>query len=211
MIGGLFMSNDTFFDKYQNIYPSLQYFHCNNNYLVLNYDNTNYSLYITHINLSSLAPEVFLLNPVELFQMLYILELFYKVDLTDDEIKYITDYVNKYLELNDKLLANEINDDNAPRINSLSIPVYTSYNDGFTNTKCAMVIQNIINNHTEQLEKGEGKGVKLVLTNPNFKGYENEDNNLDKTVFTAGFTITMIIVGTIIAVSIYVAYFILNH
>ncbi len=197
------MNNELFISQNKTIYPSLANFSIVNNKLILNLDKT-YIIPLTHINLSTINSNIFLLNPIELFQSLYILELLYKNELNNSEITFINNYVKKYLNLNDLILTNQ-SDENI-RVNSLGIPIYTAYNDYFINSPCANEIKNTINSHTEDIEKG-GKGMRLVLSNPNFKGEFEEENSLPY-IERAGFTTLFIIFGTSILTIIYIIFFI---
>ncbi len=202
------MRNELFISEYRHIYNSLNYFKIVNNKLVLDYNNRTYIMPLNNILLYNLSPQLYTLNPIELFQTIYILELLYKFDLNESEYKFINDYVNKYLNLHDLQMGNQINEEE--RVNALSIPIYTSYSDTFINSKGALFIQDLVNKHTEVVESGKGKGVKLVLTNPNFKGTEEEEfdyNYLEK----AGFGTIALISSAILLTALYVLIFIMNH
>ena len=202
------MRNELFINEYRHIYNSLKYFKFVNNKLVLDYNNQTYIMPLNNILLYNLSPQLYTLNPIELFQTIYILELLYKSDLNESEYKFINDYVNKYLNLHDLQMGNQINEEE--RIIALSIPIYTSYSDTFINSKGALFIQDLVNKHTEVVESGKGKGVKLVLTNPNFKGTEEEEfdyNYLEK----AGFGTIALISSAILLTALYVLIFIMNH
>ncbi len=200
------MSNELFIKQYQKIYPSLKYFIILNDRLILKLQTT-YVIPFTHINLSHLNPQIFSLNPIELFQSLYILELFYHPTLEPKEIDFITKYVNKYVELNNLVLSNQ--SEEANRVNALSIPIYISYNDNFINTPCATLINDICNKNVSEIEHGEGKGMRLVLKNPNYEGEQEEEeyyNFLEK----AGFSTFLLIAVTVIITFLYITSYILN-
>lgn len=201
------MNNEEFINYYKNTYTSLKYFTIKDNRLILSLDTT-YIIPFNHIYFSQLNSLIFALDPIELFQTLYLLELFYKQDLEPQEINFITSYVNKYIRLNDSLLSNERSDNT--RINALSIPIYTSYNEEYQNTACSMLIQNILNNHQEELEKGSSKGTKLVLSNPHFKGTMEEEEDY-KYLEKAGYTVIFLITSAVIATALYIAFFMASH
>ena len=93
------MSNEIFIEQYKNNYPSLTFFTISNDRLILKIQAT-YTIPFTHVILAQVNPLLFTLNPIELFQALYILELFYKPELQPKDSTFITNYVNKYIELN---------------------------------------------------------------------------------------------------------------
>ena len=202
------MSNTDFLKYYSNTYPSLRNLHIEDNKLILT-SNTIYKISFSHVNLIEyLNSNLFILNEIELFQTLYVLELFYKPELNSNEITFITNYVNKYLELNDLLLANQTTDEK--RINGLSIPIYQSYNDSFLNTPASNLIQNILNNHTMDINSGKNRGPKLVLKNPNAFTIETEENDLNY-LEKAGFSVIILIVAAVTLTCLYLAFYMFGH
>ena len=89
------MSNQDFLINYQNRYESLKYFTINNNTLILK-DNGVFMQDISHTNLARLNPNLFLLSPVEIYQIIYMLELLYKNNLSEYEINFANTYINNY-------------------------------------------------------------------------------------------------------------------
>lgn len=198
------MDNKTFLEQITKTYPSLKYFNIDNEVLILNYDKI-YNIPFKYTNLANLNPVIFLLNPIELFQTLYIIELFYKQNLSEDEKKFIYDFVSRYLKLNEDFLANKNNEEN--RVYALSIPIYLAYDNSFSNTPCAKLIAMILMDNNNLIETGKSKGPKLVLNNSNFSSpYIEDDNDLEK----AGFTTILLIVSAITITSLYIAFFIMN-
>jgi len=97
------MSNEEFLNQIQHMYDSAQYLNLENNLLTLNYNGTN-TITLTNVSLTNLNPNLFLLQPDEIFDTLHILDILPKQEINDYESTFINNYVNKYLELNDKAL-----------------------------------------------------------------------------------------------------------
>ncbi len=205
------MSNELFISQYKNIYQSLNNFSYIDNRLILKSNNTTYIIPFIHVKLVNLNPIIYSLNPISLFQTLYILELFYKNDLQEKEEQFIKDYTNKYLDLNDLYLTNQMENVKENNIDALSIPIYTAYDEAFANSKCANTIQKCINEHSVKIEKGESKGPKLVLRNDSnlYINSENEENNI--LLGNTGLGGIFLILGVVIAASIFVAYYMVYH
>ncbi len=201
------MNNKEFLNTYKSLYDSLKYFYIENNTLKLNYDYT-YSLPLDNINLANLNSNVYLLNPKEIYSILYAISLLPKNSLTNEEVNFITQYAKRYLRLNDLALEeNENVDKNL--VWCLSIPIYTSYDPNFIELPTSKIIQDMFNNHSNDLENGKGKQMRLVLKNPNVEITENEDNT--NYFEKAGFTTIILVVAAIVISTLYITLFILNN
>ena len=200
------MENDIFLKQLQNSYESLKYFSILDNSLILHLDK-EYKIYLNHINLKDLNPNLFLLKPQEILHILYMLELLYQTNLKESEISFIESYTNKYLSLNDQALEQNEADNNL--VWCFSIPIYTSYDPTFINSEASTLIRKIINNHSIEIENSKGNHPKLVLTNPQFEIIKEEDNigSIEK----AGFAAIFLIAGAITATCLYIIYFIVGH
>lgn len=200
------MNNKTFLNEMQHIYETLKYFYIEDDFLVLNYEG-NFKIPFTNVILSSLNPNLFMLDPKETFHILYMLELLPKKELSISESEFIKQYVTRYLKLNDMALSNSNID--TQLVWGLSIPIYSSYDPEFINNQSSLIIQNLVNSHSENLENSNsiGKQQKLVLVNPNFEQtYEDPIVTFEK----AGFTTLLLIASTVVATSFYIIHFILG-
>lgn len=201
------MDNEIIFRNLQNSYDSLKYFTIRNNILYFKDNDKLYSLPLQIVNISKLNPNLFLIKPRDIYRVIYLLETINKKEITEYDSEFIKQFTNKYLKLeSDRLESSDINEN---EIMCLGIPIYTSYDPMFMNNPGSKLIQDILNNHTEQIENGKSHGQKLVLTNPMFPKTEDEPNDLIE-FGKAGFTATFLIILTVIITSIYITLFILN-
>ena len=201
------MDNELFLQKYRDIYESLQAFSIQDNTLILNYNGV-FMMNISHIKLSSLNTNLFLLSPTEIYQVLYMLELLYNDQVTNYEINFVTSYVNNYLNLNDSLLSNgENTKDLEQKTNILGIPIYTSYDEGFNDKPVSNLVKDLLNKHMNDLENGQSKGQRLVRINPNVITEETDFDYLKNAGFTA---LALILLG-VITTTAYIFYFVINH
>ena len=201
------MDNEIIFRNLQNSYDSLKYFTIRNNILYFKDNDKLYSLPLQIVNISKLNPNLFLIKPRDIYRVIYLLETINKKEITEYDSEFIKQFTNKYLKLeSDGLESSDINEN---EIMCLGIPIYTSYDPMFMNNPGSKLIQDILNNHTEQIENGKSHGQKLVLTNPMFPKTEDEPNDLIE-FGKAGFTATFLIILTVIITSIYITLFILN-
>jgi len=199
------MQNKAFLNHMKTLYDSLKFFEIDNNKLILNYNGT-YIIPFNNVLLDKLNQNLFLLEPNEIIHILYMLELLPKKSITKEENEFINNYILRYLKLNDMALSNSNIDTNL--IWGLSIPIYSSYDQNFIDNPCSKIIQNIINNHTEEIETSRGNHPRLILTNPQFAPIEEVDNlnNIEK----AGFTSIILISLAITITCIYIAFFIVG-
>lgn len=196
------MENVLFLKQLQNSYDSLKYFSITNNRLILHLDK-DYIIPLIHTKLINLNPNLFLLTPQDIFHIIYMLELLYKTNLNDSEIKFIENYTNKYLKMNDLAIENNQIDKNM--VWCFSIPIYSSYDPIYIENPCSKIIQKLLNNHTEEIENSKGLHPKLILSNTNFQIAEDDNlANFEK----AGFTTLFLITGAVVATCIYIIYFI---
>lgn len=199
------MDNEMYLNQMKNTYESLRYFSIKENFLTLNLETT-YRIPFSNVNLATLNQNLFILDPSEIFHILYMLQLLPQQEITKEEETFINQYVTRYLKLNDMALTESNLDTNL--IWGLSIPIYSSYDPDCINNPACQIIQHIINNHSEEIENSKGKHPRLVLTNPNF---ENTSNEVELTSFEkAGFTTLLLIWSSVAATCAYIAYFILS-
>lgn len=201
------MNNKIFLSQMQNIYESLRYFRIEEDKLVLELDGT-YKIPFSNVLLANLNPNLFLLEPKELLHVLYMLELLPKVQINENETKFIEQYVTRYLKINDLSLANADVDSNQTWC--LSIPIYSSYDPIYINNPTSILIQNIINNHTSEIENSIGKHPKLVLTNPNYTSNLEEDDDYINNFEKAGFATIILIAFAVTITCLYIACFIIK-
>jgi len=208
------MENEKFLKEVQNMYDSLNHFELNNNILILKDKEQTYSITLNNIELTNLNPSIYLLKPIEIFHTLYMLEILPKTEITENEINFINSYVSKYLEWNDKALElnnngiqNEELDSLNNALNGLKIPIYLAYDPKHETKPAALLIQDIINNHMQEIEQGRGKQLKLVRMNTN----DIPEDEIGFDIAQAGFSTLILIASAITATCMYIAYFILGH
>ncbi len=204
------MNNEEYLKKLQSIFPNLQFFKIENNILILEYDGL-FKMPLIHLNLSLINPNLFYLNPKEIFQVLYILELLYKNSLTEQEQAFIMSFMNMYLSLNDFVKSHN-SENEEMHVSSLGIPVLYSYEEAFTNNPASQIIQTMINNHDNEILSGKNKQPRLVRTNEtmaNFMPVEEDLNFIDYG--KAGFTTLLLIGGAIVSSIFYITSFIIGH
>ena len=204
------MNNEEYLKKFQSIFPNLQFFRIENNTLILEYDGF-FKMPLIHVNLSLLNPNLFYLSPKEIFQVIYILELLYKNNLSEQEQAFIISFMNMYLTLNDFVKSHN-KEEEEMYLSSLGIPVLISYEEGFINNPASKIIQVMINNHDNEILSGKNKQPRLVRTNEtmaNFMPVEEDLNFIDYG--KAGFTTLILIGGAIISTVLYITSFIISH
>lgn len=202
------MENKIFLEQMKNYFDSLKYFDIQDNFLILHTDKI-YRIPIFHTYLSQLEQNIFLLHPIEIFQIIYLLELFYKTTLSETEKDFIKNYTDKYLSLSEN--STNGNDINQNRLWCLELPINNAYKEEFAEYPCSKLIISLIDKHSEEINSGLGKSPKLVLIkndNPNFL-IEEEYDEL-KTFEKAGFTTVLLILSSIISTCLYIAYFIMG-
>ncbi len=200
------MNNKEYLEMAKNRYGSLKYFTIEGNVLFLN----NFKIPLINVQLSSLNPSLFELNPTEIFQIIYMLELLYKPVINEEEKKFIFNYVTAYLKLNDAALEGQNVNNN--ELWCLSIPIYKSYDSELIQNGGSMAIQEQMNNHNNEIETGRGNHMALVLTNPNLPNgsYPLNTNDSIEDLTRAGFTTIILIAGAVALTCLYIAFFIFN-
>lgn len=198
-----------FLQQMKNYFDSLKYFDIQDNYLILNIEKI-FKTPLFHIYLSQLDQNIFTLHPTEIFQIIYVLELFYKPKLSDNEQNFITNYTNKYLALSENNVNGQ--DINKNRLWCLEIPINYAYKEEFAEYPASKLIISIIDKRNEEITSGLGKTPKLILVkgdNPNFE-IEQEIDEV-KSLEKAGFTTLLLIATSAIGTCLYIAYFILGR
>ena len=203
MIIGDNMNNEMFLKQYQNLYESLQYFSINENKLILNYEGT-YTLPLINVSLVNINPNLFILKPNEIFHIIRALELLYKKELNENDIIFLKNYIKTYLALNDKAL--EGHDEYINELNGFQIPICLSYDPYFTNNPTSIIIQEIVNEHSNEFENGKSKHPRLVLAN---KEIINDPTSDD--ILQAGFSTLILIFLTVAATCLFIYQFIFKN
>jgi len=203
------MDNQTFINQMKYTYESLSYFSIEENNLVLNYEGLH-SIPLQYISLATLNQHLYLLNPKEIFNIIYMLELLFKKSLTENEINFINNYTKRYLTMNDLALSNQAIDQIL--LWGLSIPIYTSYDSNTIITPAKEIIHNTINNHDDQLlndSSSNTRGPKLTLTKLGAVNYVNDEEPL-KYFGQAGYATLLLIISTVATTCLYIFNFILK-
>lgn len=193
------MTNEEYLSLMKKQYDSLANFYIKNNILFLKTPSMTYQLPLS-IPLNTIHPNVFNTNEINIINILYIYQLLYKPNLTEIEINAVNTYTNNYLNLEQKKMVGEnISDED---IFSLSIPIFTSYNESLVNSPAAILIKQNFNKFNETIEKsnGGGKDKQLVRTlkladmpdTEQFLEYQEFSDRL-KNIQNAGFTTIFLI------------------
>ncbi len=201
------MDNESFFNTIKSKYESLQNFSVKENKLYLNDNGSLYIIPLT-ISLERQNPIIFWLKPRDIHRVIYMIELLNKQEITENDTVFINQYVNKYLDLEKKKLANMEVDE--IEVFSLGIPIYLSDDPTLENNVASKQIRDIINNHLKEDEGGRTNTPRLVLTHPNFHPVNEDDDDLLANIEKAGFTTIAIILIGIVATCLYIAFFILT-
>ena len=191
----------------QRSFESLKYFILEYNNLILNY-NGIFKMPLNHIILKSINSNLFKLDPPEIFQVIYMLELLYKTTLTEEEINFIIQYTNNYLILNDSVL--EGNKALQTKVWCLGIPINLAYDQNFVNLQAALIIDKLNANHSQNLENGYNKGQKLELINKKIPIIHDEEKNYAQVLGNTGFVSLLLLISGIVATVAYVTYFIIS-
>ncbi len=206
------MSNEEYLINLYNSYPNAHYFTIKDNKLVLEIEDRAYELPIKDFNLSKINPNIFLLKPVEAFQIIYLLLLLTQDIIDKNEENIVTNYTFRYIELSNKV--NTFEDSNIQLEHSLlSIPMYTADDPLYINKPASRIIRSMLDNYAleqdkEESEKG-GRGNSRVLKNPNGSINFDEGNNfIDYS--KAGFVTLVLILGAVAITVTYITTYILN-
>lgn len=200
------MSNEEYLLKLYNSYPNAHYFTLINHNFRLEINDKTWEIPLNDLKLEELNSNIFLLHPLETFKIIYMIVLIYKVNLTDSEQEFVKRYTQEYINVSDKYLSEGYEDIN--RSYCLSIPIYTAYNENVINLPASSLIQDILNNHSKEIESGQGKGYALTLKNPN--GSYIPDENPINDYRQAGFITLALIVGAVAITIAYITTFMLN-
>lgn len=205
------MNNEVILRNLQVSYDSLKYFIIKNNILYFKDDNNIYSLPLINTNLSLLNTNLYLLKPRDIYRVIFLLELLNKDTLTDNDIEFIRQYTNKYIKLETMRLENQnVNENEAT---CLSIPIFTSYDSKYLDKPASIIINELLNTHSQEIESGKSNVQTLTLKPKKIpdtiirEDYEDSPLNDFKQ---AGFTTIILIISTVVLTSLYIAFFIIN-
>ena len=205
------MNNEVILKNLQTSYDSLKYFNIKNNILYFKDGENIYTLPLQSTNLIALSSNLFLLKPRDIYRIIFLLELLNKDSLTENDIEFIRQYTNKYLKLETMRLENQTIDEN--EVNCLSIPIYTSYDPKYIDKPASIIINELLNNHSQEIESGKSNVQTLALRPNNIPNTiireDFEDSPLND-FGKAGFTTIILIVGAVVLTSLYIAFFIIG-
>ncbi len=197
------MDNKYFLENLRSTYESLKFFTIEDNFLILNYNGT-FKIKLENVVLSNLNPNLFRLAPNEILQVIYVLELLFKANLSENEAKFVESYANKYANLSKEALSSDEFDEN--HLWCLSIPIYTAYDEAFINNLGSKIIQDTLNKQANAVNNGKSLQPKLVLAKDNLPSLE--DDEAMKNFAQAGFATFILIASTIGLTILYIVYFI---
>lgn len=209
------MSNEEYLLTLYNSYNNARYFSLKNGNFILNMynaENKKPEIPLNNLILSAINPCIFLLHPAETFQIIHMLELLYKRNLSDNEKNFIISYTYKYMELPEESLTDgsDIN-----RNYSLSIPIYTSYDPLFIEMPASLIIQELLIKNSKENENSNGKQQSLTLKNNSIKNsniipIDSEDRFDFAEYRSAGFATLVLIGATVILTVLYITTYIIQ-
>lgn len=194
------MDNSNYLNSLKSKYDSLYNIVIKEN--VLYYDK--YVLPLS-INLSMLNPDLFLLSPEEIINILYVLQLLYQPNINEMEKNTLIQFTRKYTEINNQ----DYKDFNTF---GYSIPIYFAYDENFVNSPGATIIREEHTRLCEYMDSlnngGKDKSLVRVRKNSNvtnsyeYNEYLEFSENIDR-MQNAGFvTIFIIFFGIILSILI---------
>ncbi len=206
------MSNGEYLQFLQQQHEPMRYFRIKDNHLLFVSPTSNNKvlgmpLYSISLEvLDKMYPALFYQNPNEIYQILFLLSLFYKEKLDDNiDIKYISDYIKQFINIKNQVVS--YNDQTQEiRKNCLEIPLILADDNNFENNPCAIEIRKNILEELNDIASGKSNVPKLVRSNPNVGNFESEEDML-RTIEKAGFTTIFIIVAGVILTCAYLIYF----
>lgn len=204
------MTNEEYLSLMKKQYDSLANFYIKNNILFLKTPSMTYQLPLS-ISLNAIHPNVFNTNEINIINILYIYQLLYKPNLTEIEINAVNTYTNNYLNLEQKKMTGEtISDED---IFSLSVPIFTSYDESLVNSPAAILIKQSFNKFNEAIEKSNGSGKDKQLTRTlkladmpdteqflEYKEFSDKIKTLQNAGFTTIFLIAFAVFSTLIVI-----------
>jgi len=194
------MNNLEYLNKMKLYYNSLNKFNINNNILYF-YSDKIYTLPLYNTILANLNPNLFLLNPNLIFQILYMNELAYKNELTEFDIEFIRNYIRMYFEF-----TNNKNENNQNILYNLEIPINNAY---LTNTLTSQIIIEEIDSLSHN--GGLNNHPRLVLKKNDAPNYEEIEEEYDyKNTKDNGFVSLMLIISFILISFTYISIFIIS-
>lgn len=194
------MDNNNYLNSLKSRYDSLTNMFIKEN--VLYYDKYILPL---NINISMLNPDLFLLTPEEIINVLYVLQLLYQPTINEMEKNSLIQFTKKYTELNSQ---------NNKDFNNFgySIPIFFAYDENFTNSPAATIIREEHTRLCEYMDSlntgGKDKNLVRVRKNPNvtnsyeYNEYIEFSENIDR-MQNAGFvTLFVIFFGIVLSILI---------
>lgn len=197
------MSNEDYLLNLYNSYPNAHYFTIKDNKLRLELNDKIWEIPIKNEELTKINPNVFLLHPIESFEIIYMEVLLTKDIIDNNEESFIKKYTLNYLEVNKKVL--KLNDSNLQLEHSmLSIPIYTCYDPKYINKPASNCIRGILDNYQELTNEDGGRGNSRARINPNVPSIGIKDG------MEAGFITLALIIGAVVVTITYITTYILN-
>lgn len=164
------MDNSIYFNNIKNNYDSLSDMFIKNN--VLCYQN--YSLPLT-CDLRIFNPNLFLLNPEDIINIIYIYQLIQKKDLTEIEKNSLVKYAQIYFEIKND--SNKVNEQFG-----FSIPIYMAYDESCENNLGAIILKDEYTKlceNNEKMDSSKNAQYVRVLKNNNLPSQSEYDDYLE--------------------------------
>lgn len=192
------MSNSDYFNSIKNNYDSLSDMFIKNN--VLYYQN--YVLPLT-INLNVFNPNLFLLSPIDIINIIYIYQLLLKKELNELEMHSLEKYAKIYFDIKND--SNKVNQQFG-----FSIPIFMAYDESVENNAGAKILRTEYTKLCEDYEKSDSaKNAEYVrvLKNNNIPASNEYDDYLEfhekvNQIQNAGFAAIFLILFAVAVTSI---------
>lgn len=203
------MGNEEYFNKVKNLFPSLQTFNIDNNTLTFFDEKSNqtYNLSLHNISLYTMNQSLFSLKPRDIYRVIYMLDLIQRNNSNEQELEFVTQYINKFLKIETKRLNGDDVDSNL--IYNMSIPIFLiddprpEIQKNIKNMDARRIIEDTLKKHIEESNKG---GEALVLRTQYYKE-NNKKSEMLETTTKNGFTSFILVLITIIFTILYISLF----
>lgn len=201
------MNEEEQFKILKEKYPSLQYFNYQNGTLSLEQNNQIFSVKLDNFhvfyenNYERINPNLFLLNPIEIFNIIKMIELLHHINLNNSEEDFVKSYITDYLNLTETGLKKEC----------LKRPI--DYCDYFPSSPVRAIIKEVKearNNPRGKTHQGP-KLVKILSLKGTHEYIEDENKELPPSNIPTGFATILLIIAIIIITITFITLYILKN
>ena len=179
------MTNEEFLEREKTHYESLKDFKIINNFLTY----SKYAIPLENLSIEkifSFCPGLFNLEPTDIIKVIYSCKLLSKPTLTNEEINYLNNYTDGYLNIKKHLTNNieyKVNNSTIPLetlerdIKGLELPILFSDNEAFINSIGAKIIREKLDIYYQEMDSGLANNKARVRKK---NGINGSDPSLDR-------------------------------